>query len=103
MQSRTKIEDVSVETDRREEPRSVSDEPTVIWTTLDRPLEGRIIDRSPVGLGVTVPCNDINQFRLGYQVLAEIEGRKRIAWIVDAAETSDGRCRLGLRLDTAID
>jgi len=52
---------------------------------------------------VILPCNDINQFQLGFQVIVEVDGEKRIAWIMDAVEASGGRCRLRLRLDTAFD
>ena len=84
--------------DRRKEERHPPEvEPTLVWVSVDRRHRGTLVDQSVEGIGAVVDCEDISQFEIGFQVMVELLGKKHLAEIVNVAEASPGKCRLGLR------
>lgn len=69
-------------------------EPTFVWVSLDRRIQGRLVDESDGGIGVLVP--ESAPFQVGFQVRVELAGEKRLAAIVYVNELEPGECRLGL-------
>lgn len=82
---------------RTEERRPTEVEPTLVWVSIDARHRGRLVDESDQGVGAVVHCEDTNEFEVGFQVMVELLGKKRLAEIVNVTEVSPIHCRLGLR------
>jgi hypothetical protein len=79
---------------RTSERRPPVVEPTFVWVSLDRRIQGRLIDKSDAGIGVLV--SDCHPFEIGFQVRVELGDERRPAAIMHVTELEPDLYRLGL-------
>ena len=89
------VDDLIDTVDRRgSERRPPLVEPTYVWVSMNRRIQGRLIDESDSGIGVLV--SEAGPFKIGFQVRVELGDARRTASVVHVTELEPELYRVGL-------